>query len=143
MKKIITAILIFTALFFTACGTVSTTTTTKYDANGNVSEIVVTESDASDFAAYMMSGDGCATVLSADVSKFNIGYSGWGLSWFSVLGTRTKAPVNNDSNSAEALEKTADVISATKTSLVTDQVSVNAPRAETSAASQKPIDKAE
>ena len=127
MKKIITAILIAAALFFTACGTVSTTTTTKYDANGTVTEVTVTESDASDFAAYMMSGDGCATVLSADVSKFNIGYSGWGLSWFFVSGTRTKAPVNTDSNSADVLEKTADIISATKTSLVTDQFSVNAP----------------
>ena len=75
----------------------------------------------------MASSDGSATALSADVSKFNLGWNGYGLNWLSVSGVRVKAPVKvNGSDSAAALEKTANVIKSTKTSIQSDGLGVNA-----------------
>lgn len=124
MKKYI--LLIIATTFLTACGSLDKTTITEYDAEGNVIKITETSRDVSDFSAFIVSGDGNATTLSADVSKFNIGYSNWGISWFSVSGVRVKAPVKQEgSNSAEALEQTAEIIGATKTKIQTSEMGVN------------------
>ena len=122
MKNIL---LITIAILLTACGSVNTTTTTKYDATGNVVEVVVVESDTSDFASYLASGNGNATDLRGDISKFNLGWNGYGLNWLSISGGRTKAPVNSNSNSAEALGKMAEVIKANKTTINAGEVKVN------------------
>ena len=122
MKNIL---LITIAILLTACGSVNKTTTTKYDASGNVVEVVVTESDTSDFASYLASGNGNATDLRGDISKFNLGWNGYGLNWLSISGGRTKAPVNSNSNSAEALGKMAEVIKANKTTINAGEVKVN------------------
>ena len=122
IKNIIIGLLV---CLLTACGSVNKTTTTKYDASGNVVEVVVTESDTSDFASYLASGKDNATDLRGDISKFNLGWNGYGLSWLSISGGRTKAPVNSNSTSAEALEKMADVIKANKTVVDAGDVSVN------------------
>lgn len=118
-------LLITIAILLTACGSVNKTTTTKYDATGNVVEVVVVESDTSDFASYLASGNGNATDLRGDISKFNLGWNGYGLSWLSISGGRTKAPVNSNSNSAEALGKMAEVIKANKTTINAGEVKVN------------------
>ncbi len=130
MKKIIIniiaiIILIVVILGITACGSVQTTTTTRYDATGAVMEKTVVESDSSDFAALVASSDGNATTLSADITKFGIGYSGWGINFLSVSGMRVKAPVNTRSNSAEALDKTALILEAKKTTIQTGNIGVN------------------
>lgn len=122
MKNIL---LITIATLLTACGSVNKTTTTKYDATGNVVEVVVVESDTSDFASYLASGNGNATDLRGDISKFNLGWNGYGLNWLSISGGRTKAPVNSNSNSAEALGKMAEVIKANKTRINAGEVKVN------------------
>lgn len=122
MKNIL---LITIAILLTACGSVNKTTTTKYDATGNVVEVVVVESDTSDFASYLASGNGNATDLRGDISKFNLGWNGYGLNWLSISGGRTKAPVNSNSNSAEALGKMAEVIKANKTTINAGEVKVN------------------
>ena len=118
-------LLITIAILLTACGSVNKTTTTKYDATGNVVEVVVVESDTSDFASYLASGNGNATDLRGDISKFNLGWNGYGLNWLSISGGRTKAPVNSNSNSAEALGKMAEVIKANKTTINAGEVKVN------------------
>ena len=118
-------LLITIAILLTACGSVNKTTTTKYDASGNVVEVVVVESDTSDFASYLASGNGNATDLRGDISKFNLGWNGYGLNWLSISGGRTKAPVNSNSNSAEALGKMAEVIKANKTTINAGEVKVN------------------
>lgn len=118
-------LLITIAILLTACGSVNKTTTTKYDASGNVIEVVVVESDTSDFASYLASGNGNATDLRGDISKFNLGWNGYGLNWLSISGGRTKAPVNSNSNSAEALGKMAEVIKANKTTINAGEVKVN------------------
>lgn len=125
MKKYILAI--SAACLLSACGSVSETKTTEYDENGNIVRVVETKSDASDFSAFMASSDGAATTLSADVSKFNLGWNGYGLNWLSVSGVRVKAPVKqNGTDSASALAQTAVVVKATKTSIQTDSLGVNA-----------------
>ncbi|MFI3290643.1 MAG: hypothetical protein R3Y46_02055 [Opitutales bacterium] len=114
------------ALLLSACGTTNITTTTKYDESGNVSETIITESDVSDLSAYINAGDGNVTSLNGDITKFKLGYGDIGLSWFSISGGRQKAPVNSDSNSAEALEKIAEVVKSTKTSIATESLGINA-----------------
>lgn len=126
MKSVFKFLLITALLGLTACGSVTTTKTTEYDASGNIIKITETSSDSSDFAAYMASGEGNATDLRGDITKFNLGWNGYGLNWLSVSGGRTKAPVKPDgSTSAEALEKMAGVIKANKTNLEAGEVSVN------------------
>ena len=121
-----------------SCGTATRTKTTEYNADGTVSKIVETTSDASDFAALVASADGAATTLSADVSKFSLGWNGYGLNWLSVSGVRVKAPVKNSSDSAAALEKTAQVISSTKTTITADGLGVNtAPKPSSAAPTQE------
>ncbi len=119
-------LLLLVAIGLTACGTTSISTTTNYDENGNITSTVVTENEQSDLASYINAGDGNVTSLNGDISKFNLGYNGIGLSWFSISGGRQKAPVNDESDSAEALEKIAEVVKATKTSIVTETLGVNA-----------------
>lgn len=67
----------------------------------------------------------CGSVNKTTISKFSLGWNGYGLNWLSISGGRTKAPVNDDSNSAEALEKMAQVIKANKTVVDAGDVSVN------------------
>lgn len=119
MGKYILAIL--TACLLCACSSTSETKTTEYDANGNVVRVVESKSDASDFSAFIASGDGAATTLSADVSKFSLGWNGYGLNWLSVSGVRVKAP----KDTADELTQTAGVIKATKTSIQTGDMGVN------------------
>lgn len=126
MKSVFKFLLITAVFGLTACGSITTTKTTEYDASGNIVKITETSSDSSDFAAYMASGEGNATDLRGDISKFSLGWNGYGLNWLSISGGRTKAPVKPDgSNSAEALEKMAGVIKANKTNLEAGEVSVN------------------
>lgn len=113
------------ASLLTACGTTNTTTTTRYDTDGNVTETIVVESETSDLTAYINAGDGNVTSLNGDISKFKLGYADVGLSWFSISGGRQKAPVNTDSNSAEALEQISEVVKATKTSIITETLAIN------------------
>lgn len=127
MKSVFKFLLITAVLCLAGCGSVTTTKTTEYDASGNIIKITETSSDSSDFAAYMASGEGNATDLRGDISKFTRGRNGYGLNWLSISGGRTKAPVKPDgSTSAEALEKMAGVIKANKTSVEAGEVSVNA-----------------
>lgn len=115
------------AAFLLGCSSVTETETTEYGANGEIVRIVKTKSDTSDFSSFIASGDGSATALSADVSKFNLGWNGYGLNWLSVSGVRVKAPVKvNGSDSASALAETANVIKSTKTSIQSDGLGVNA-----------------
>lgn len=126
MKSAIKYFLITAVLGLTACGSITTTKTTEYDASGNIIKVTETTSDASDFASYIASGAGNATDLRGDISKFTLGWNGYGLSWLSISGGRTKAPVKPDgSTSAEALEKMAGVIKANKTNLEAGELSVN------------------
>jgi hypothetical protein len=122
MKLIIGLIAI---LLMSGCGSVTTTKTTEYDAQGNVIKVVEVSTDASDFATYMASGDGNATDLRGDISKFNLGWNGYGISWLSINGGRTKAPVSNGSNSSEALKQIAEVVKANKTTLSVGEAKVN------------------
>ena len=118
-------VLILAVLGLTACGSVTTTKTTEYDASGNIVKITETTSDASDFASYIASGAGNATYLYGDISKFNLGWNGYGLNWLSVSGGRVKAPAK-EAESNLVLEKMAGVIKANKTNLEAGEVSINA-----------------
>ncbi len=120
------SIAIVALLLLPACGTTSTSTTTKYDTDGNVTEVIVLESDVSDLTSYINAGEDNVTSLNGDITSCSLGYNGVGLKWLSVSGGRQKAPVNSESNSAEALEKISSVVKATKTSIVTETVGVNA-----------------
>lgn len=115
--KLKLSIMFVASLLMFGCGSTTTTKTTEYDAQGNVIKVVEVSTDTSDFTAYINSGEGNATDLRGDISKFSLGWNGYGLNWFSVSGGRTKAPVNQNSNSAEALEKIAEVVKANKTTL--------------------------
>lgn len=126
MKHILNIILISIASSIVCgCGTTATTTVTEYNSDGNVVKITETVSDVSDFSCLVASSEGNATTLSADVTKFNLGWNGYGLNWLSVSGIRVKAPVKNGSNSADALEKTANIIQSKKTTLETGDFKVN------------------
>lgn len=124
MKSVFKLFLITAVLGLTACGSVTTTKTTEYDASGNIVKITETSSDSSDFAAYMASGEGNATYLHGDISKFSLGWNGYGLNWLSVSGGRAKAPAK-EAESNLVLEKMATVIKANKTNLDAGEVSVN------------------
>ena len=108
-----------------ACNSTTTVKVSEYDADGKVIKVTETTSDVSDFSAYLSSGDGNATDLRGDISRFCMGWNGYGISWLSISGGRTKAPVNNKSNSAEALEKMAAVIKANKTTVETEAATIN------------------
>ncbi len=125
MTKILSITAILATLCLVGCGTTNTTTTTKYDTDGKVTETIVVESETSDLTAYINAGDGNVTSLNGDISKFKLGYADVGLSWFSISGGRQKAPVNTDSNSAEALEQISEVVKATKTSIITETLAIN------------------
>ena len=125
MKKILTAITTLAILLIVGCGTTTTTKTTYYNADGKIDRIVEQTAENSDFSTFIASGDGNATDLRGDITKFNLGWNGYGINWLSISGGRTKAPVNANSNSAEALEKFADVIKANKTTIQASEVKVN------------------
>lgn len=118
-------VLILAVLGLAGCGSVTTTKTTEYDANGNIVKITETSSDSSDFAAYIASGAGNATYLYGDISKFNLGWNGYGLNWLSVSGGRVKAPAK-EAESNLVLEKMASVVQSNKTQIEAGEVSVNA-----------------
>lgn len=117
MKKILTTITALTILLIVGCGTTTTTKTTYYNAEGKVDRIVEQTAENSDFSTFIASGNGNATDLYGDITKFNLGWNGYGINWLSISGGRTKAPVNTDSNSAEALEKIASVRKTNKTTI--------------------------
>ena len=125
MKKILTAITTLAMLLIVGCGTTTTTKTTYYNADGKIDRIIEQTAENSDFSTFIASGDGNATDLRGDITKFNLGWNGYGINWLSISGGRTKAPVNANSNSAEALEKFADVIKANKTTIQASEVKVN------------------
>lgn len=124
MKSAIKYFLITAVLGLTACGSITTTKTTEYDASGNIVKITETSSDSSDFAAYMASGEGNATYLYGDISKFSLGWNGYGLNWLSVSGGRVKAPAK-EAESNLVLEKMASVVQSNKTQIEAGDVSVN------------------
>lgn len=124
MKSVFKLFLITAVLGLTACGSITTTKTTEYDASGNVIKVTETTSDASDFASYIASGAGNATYLYGDISKFNLGWNGYGLNWLSVSGGRVKAPAK-EAESNIVLEKMAGVITANKTTIQSDGLNVN------------------
>lgn len=117
MKQLINTIVILGILLLVGCGTTSTTKTTFYNADGTINRIVEETAENSDFSTFIASGNGNATDLRGDITKFSIGWNGYGLNWLSISGGRTKAPVNDKSNSAEALSQIAEVIKANKTTL--------------------------
>ncbi len=122
MKKVLSLLAVaFSVVILTGCGTVTTTKTTEYDTAGNITKVTEVSADTSDFSSYMSSSDGCATTLSADVSRFNIGWNGYGVNWFSVSGVRVKAPTGT----SEELSKSADIIKAGKTTFQTADVGLN------------------
>ena len=125
MKKILTAITTLAMLLIVGCGTTTTTKTTYYNADGKIDRIIEQTAENSDFSTFIESGNGNATDLRGDITKFNLGWNGYGINWLSISGGRTKAPVNADSNSAEALEKMASVIKANKTTIQASEVKVN------------------
>lgn len=125
MKKILTAITTLAMLLIVGCGTTTTTKTTYYNAEGKIDRIVEQTAENSDFSTFIASGDGNATDLRGDITKFNLGWNGYGINWLSISGGRTKAPVNANSNSAEALGKMASVIKANKTTIQASEVKVN------------------
>ena len=126
MEKILTAITIIAMLLIVGCGTTTTTKTTYYNADGKIDRIVEQTAENSDFSTFIASGENNATDLRGDITKFNLGWNGYGINWLSISGGRTKAPVNADSNSAEALEKMASVIKANKTTLqASEDIKVN------------------
>lgn len=110
-----------TTLLLVACGTTTTTKTIKYDEKGNISEIVERSSDNSDLSEYFATSENNATNSNINFSKFSFGY----LKWLSIEFSRTKAPVNNSSNSADTLGKMADVIKANKTTIDSEEIRVN------------------
>jgi hypothetical protein len=117
MKQLINTIVILGILLLVGCGTTNTTKTTFYNADGTINRIVEETAENSDFSTFIASGNGNATDLRGDITKFSIGWNGYGLNWLSISGGRTKAPVNDKSNSAEALSQIAEVIKANKTTL--------------------------
>ena len=126
MEKILTAITTIAMLLIVGCGTTTTTKTTYYNADGKIDRIVEQTAENSDFSTFIASGENNATDLRGDITKFNLGWNGYGINWLSISGGRTKAPVNADSNSAEALEKMASVIKANKTTLqASEDIKVN------------------
>lgn len=125
MKSVFKLFLITAVLGLAGCGSITTTKTTEYDASGNIIKITETSSDSSDFAAYMASGEGNATYLYGDISRFNLGWNGYGLNWLSVSGGRVKAPAK-EAESNLVLEKMSSVVQSNKTTIKTDGLSVNA-----------------
>lgn len=117
MKQLINTIVILGILLMVGCGTTNTTKTTFYNADGTINRVVEETAENSDFSTFITSGNGNATDLRGDITKFSIGWNGYGLNWLSISGGRTKAPVNDKSNSAEALSQIAEVIKANKTTL--------------------------
>ena len=125
MKSVFKLFLITAVLGLTACGSVTTTKTTEYDASGNIVKITETTSDASDFASYIASGAGNATYLYGDVSKVNFGWNGYGLNCLFISGGRVKAPAK-EAESNLVLEKMSGVVQSNKTSVEAGEVSINA-----------------
>lgn len=124
MKKKILSTLAAAAIL-AGCNSTIKTTVDEFDADGKIVKRTETISDTSDFASYIASGNGNATDLRGDITKFGIGWNGYGISWLSISGGRTKAPVNAKSSSAEALEKMADVIKASKTTVESEAATIN------------------
>lgn len=125
MKSVFKLFLITAVLGLTACGSITTTKTTEYDASGKIIKVTEVTSDSSDFAAYMASGAGNATYLYGDISKFNLGWNGYGLNWLSISGGRVKAPAK-EAESNLVLEKMSGVVQSNKTTIKTDGLNVNA-----------------
>lgn len=124
MKHKLIAIILATACLV-GCNSTIKTTVSEYDAEGKVVKVTETISDTSDFAAFISSSNGNATDLRGDITKFGIGWNGYGVSWLSISGGRTKAPVNSKSSSAEALDSMAKVIKANKTTVESEAAIIN------------------
>ena len=63
--------------------------------------------------------------LYGDISKFNLGWNGYGLNWLSISGGRVKAPAK-EAESNLVLEKMSGVVQSNKTTIKTDGLNVNA-----------------
>ena len=98
------------------CGTTNTTKTTFYNADGTINRIVEETAENSDFSKLVDSGNGKATNVQGDFSKFNIGWNSYGLNFLSVSVSRTTAPAKED-ESNNVLEQMAKVVKSSKTSI--------------------------
>lgn len=121
-KKYFTCLVAVTIIFLVGCGSVQRTTTTKYDAQGNVIEKTEIVCDSSDLTAFVKSADGKATNLYGDITKFAIGTNG--INWLSITGGRNTAPAKPvDANLAT--HEFTDVVKASKISVKTDNLELN------------------
>lgn len=116
MKQLINTIVILGILLMVGCGTTSTTKTTFYNADGTINRIVEETTENSDFSKLVDSGNGKATNVQGDFSKFNIGWNSYGLNFLSVSVSRTTAPAKED-ESNNVLEQMAKVVKSSKTSI--------------------------
>ena len=116
MKQLINTIVILGILLMVGCGTTSTTKTTFYNADGTINRIVEETAENSDFSKLVDSGNGKATNVQGDFSKFNIGWNSYGLNFLSVSVSRTTAPAKED-ESNNVLEQMAKVVKSSKTSI--------------------------
>jgi hypothetical protein len=116
MKQLINTIVILGILLLVGCGTTNTTKTTFYNADGTINRIVEETAENSDFSKLVDSGNGKATNVQGDFSKFNIGWNSYGLNFLSVSVSRTTAPAKED-ESNNVLEQMAKVVKSSKTSI--------------------------
>lgn len=116
MKQLINTIVILGILLMVGCGTTNTTKTTFYNADGTINRIVEETAENSDFSKLVDSGNGKATNVQGDFSKFNIGWNSYGLNFLSVSVSRTTAPAKED-ESNNVLEQMAKVVKSSKTSI--------------------------
>mgnify|MGYP003323243085 CR=1 FL=1 len=125
MKKSINTIVILGLLLMVGCGTTNTTKTTFYNADGTINRIVEETAENSDFSKLVDSGNGKATNVQGDFSKFNIGWNSYGLNFLSVSVSRTTAPAK-ETESNNVLEQMAKVVKSSKTSIeLNEDVKVN------------------
>lgn len=116
MKQLINTIVILGILLMVGCGTTNTTKTTFYNADGTINRVVEETAENSDFSKLVDSGNGKATNVQGDFSKFNIGWNSYGLNFLSVSVSRTTAPAKED-ESNNVLEQMAKVVKSSKTSI--------------------------
>lgn len=116
MKQLINTIVILGILLMVGCGTTNTTKTTFYNADGTINRIVEETAENSDFSKLVDSGNGKATNVQGDFSKFNIGWNSYGLNFLSVSVSRTTAPAK-EAKSNNVLKQMAKVVKSSKTSI--------------------------
>jgi hypothetical protein len=126
MKNIITnALVILGLILLVGCGTTNTTKTTFYNADGTINRVVEETAKNSDFSKLVDSGEGKATNVQGDFSKFYIGWNSYGINFLSASISRTTAPAK-ESESNNVLEQMAKVVKSSKASIeIGEDVKVN------------------